>query len=486
MKEKKFTRKMTISHKVALRNIVKGSSIALALFTISANAVEHEQLNEYILFGIDHNHALQRDIADRDIATYSQKGMVGNFLPNVTLHSRHTASRGGRTVDLPLGDLLNPVYDNLNDLNGGTRSYPQIENEEIAMLPEKDHETKIRIIQPLFNMDIISGYRASKFYSESENANYNSAVNQLSGEIRVAYFNVLKAKKGSDIFNSSLIRAEENLRVAEKLFAVGSVTQTAVLASRTSLLKVEQQVDSAERMQRQAAEYFNMILNRPLDTQVNFLPSDTLINGYQFVLEYENMNDDELGQLALNNRFETKNLMLLKETLKQKENLERGKYFPSLSGVLDAGFQGDNSEFSDETDMISASLLFEWNLFNGAQRRNNIAKAKLETSKIEVSIDELSSAIQFETEKAKDDLTVARSSYSLAVKRAETAELYLNEVKNMYLNGAESYNNFIQAENDFTQADLNQNITEYEILIAASNLITALGINDYYLPQMEN
>ncbi len=466
---------------------MKRSLALVAALLVSVQAIEHKQLDEYIRLGIKNSPTILRDLADRDIAKLSKKEMAGNFMPDITLHSRYTVSQGGRTLDFPIGDLLNPVYDNLEELNGeGAESYPQLENEKIPLLPSKDHETKVRVTQPIFNMDIINGYRISKVYSKSETENLNGAINRLSGKIRIAYFTALKAKKVSEIFSSSLARAKENLRVAEKLYSAGSATRTAVLASRTSLLKIEQQVERAEKSQKQAREYFNMILNRELDTPINYLTSDTLFESYRFVVDYEKMEKSRLGELALQNRFEVQKLNSLRETSKLNQSLELGRYIPSLSGVLDAGFTGDDFEFTEESDIISGSLVMQWNLFSGLKRKKRVEKAKLEIRKVEHFIDEQNLAIKFEVEKASDDLYVARSSYEVATKRAETAENYFEEVKKLYMSGAQSYNDFLQAESDYTQADMNKNITEYEILIAASNLITALGINDYYLQNNKN
>ena len=49
---------------------------------------------------------------------------------------------GGRAIDFPIGDLLNPVYSTLNALTQ-TNQFPQVENESITFLPHNFQETKI-------------------------------------------------------------------------------------------------------------------------------------------------------------------------------------------------------------------------------------------------------------------------------------------------------------------------------------------------------
>ena len=68
---------------------------------------------------------------------------------------------------------------------------------------------------------------------------------------------------------------------------------------------------------------------------------------------------------------------------KIKESIERGKYIPTLTGVIDAGFQGESYKFNDKTDMVSGSIVLNWKIFNGLKRNIKIEKAKQELNKIE-------------------------------------------------------------------------------------------------------
>ena len=49
--------------------------------------------------------------------------------------------------------MLNPVYNTLNQLTA-TNQFPQIKNEEIQFMRPTEHETKLRLIQSIFNSQI--------------------------------------------------------------------------------------------------------------------------------------------------------------------------------------------------------------------------------------------------------------------------------------------------------------------------------------------
>ena len=43
------------------------------------------------------------------------------YLPAIDFAARHTVADGGRTIDIPVGDLVNPIYETLEGWQGTTR-----------------------------------------------------------------------------------------------------------------------------------------------------------------------------------------------------------------------------------------------------------------------------------------------------------------------------------------------------------------------------
>ena len=60
---------------------------------------------------------------------------------------------GGRTIDFPVGDLLNPVYETLDQMlvaQGQAPQFPRVQNQSIAFLRDQEQETKLLLEQPLY------------------------------------------------------------------------------------------------------------------------------------------------------------------------------------------------------------------------------------------------------------------------------------------------------------------------------------------------
>ncbi len=54
------------------------------------------------------------------------------YLPVLDVAARYSVADGGRTIDIPVGDLLNPVYGTLEELlqaSGQPTSFPRVRNE---------------------------------------------------------------------------------------------------------------------------------------------------------------------------------------------------------------------------------------------------------------------------------------------------------------------------------------------------------------------
>jgi len=75
------------------------------------------------------------------------------YLPVIDFAARYSVADGGRTIEFPVGDLLNPVYETLDQMllaQGQAAQFPRVRNESIAFLREQEQETKLVLEQPLY------------------------------------------------------------------------------------------------------------------------------------------------------------------------------------------------------------------------------------------------------------------------------------------------------------------------------------------------
>ncbi len=90
------------------------TAVVIGLFLIAASAQSQPVLVGYIKKGLTNNVVLK----DKKVSL--QKSMVALrearslFEPTTWFEGTYNVAKGGRTIDIPVGELVNPVYQTLN------------------------------------------------------------------------------------------------------------------------------------------------------------------------------------------------------------------------------------------------------------------------------------------------------------------------------------------------------------------------------------
>src|SRR5579871_2189328 len=128
-------------------------SLLLGVARLSAQPPGSSILDNYVRIGLDSNLSLHQRNFDLQKARIGLQRAKAQFYPQVALNSEYTLADGGRTIGIPLGDLLNNVYSSLNQLTNSNR-FPQLSNESIQFLPNNYQDSKIELTLPILNTDL--------------------------------------------------------------------------------------------------------------------------------------------------------------------------------------------------------------------------------------------------------------------------------------------------------------------------------------------
>ena len=293
---------------------------------------------------------------------------------------------------------------------------------------------------------------------------------RLKRDITVAYLDWLRASRAVEIVQASLELLEENLRVNESLFRNGKLTQDQVLRARAELLEVEQQLREARDAVAQAQSYVNFLLNRSLDEPLRAAVIER---------EIERTTQDlaALRAAALANRPELDQLESAAKAAQAREHLARAALKPTLSLGVDGGIQGEEYGFGSGRNFGMISLLLQWELFDGGARRAEVRSARAAARQAETRRDELAQQIQLEVQQALDRLQTAADSLAIAEARLEAAQAGFRIASRKRDEGVISQVEFIDARSALTRAELNLNLTRFELLSRQAELdyATAAG-----------
>lgn len=226
-----------------------------------------EVLNDYVRYGIENNLSLQQKQSGYQKSIEALKEARGLFYPNISFIARYSVAQGGRLIDFPIGDLLNPVYTTLNTLTSSNK-FSMVENQQIMFMRPLEQETKIRIVQPVLNKDIYYNSLIKKELSVFDENDFEQYKRELVAEIKKSYYNVIMSESVLSMLLNTRKLLQENVRVNKRLVENDKITLDYLYRSETELSKFEQDVQKAEKGKMIATAYFNFLLNRPLTDNI--------------------------------------------------------------------------------------------------------------------------------------------------------------------------------------------------------------------------
>ena len=439
----------------------KNILILFLSFTIPLMA-QNTVLDEYVEEGLQSNLTLKQHEFSYRRSSAALNEARGLFFPSVNIDARYSRAGGGRLIEIEVGDLTNPIYSALNDFliaSGQDPAFPEnIPNEYIPFLREEEHETKVRIIQPVFQLPIYHNYKIKKQLNQVEDASRHAFARQLVAEIKTSYFNYLKTVQIDKLFQETSELLAENVRVNERLFENDKVTIAAVHRAKAELADLEQSMAEAEKNMKLSRNYFNFLLNRPMEAVIDTSPQDSL-------MRIMNIEFTDAASAALQNREELVQLDLAVKIAGQQVGLVRSGSMPGLSVVFDYGFQGEMYRFSDQDDFWMASAVLQWNIFSGFQNRNRVQQAKLDRSAQRTRLEEAKRQIELQTKSALYDLKVAKKSIVAAEQSVRSARLAFRLIERRYREGMAAQIEYIDARTAMTNAETKAIVTKYDLFI---------------------
>ncbi len=437
--------------------------LIMVLILQSGLTAQTGNLDSYIKEGLSNNLALkQKDFSyNQSVAALDEAR--GLFLPSVGINARYSRAGGGRTIDIPVGDLVNPVYEGLNSIIG-SQVYPtNIPNEKVNFLREKEHETKISLVQPIFKPEIYFNYKIKSNLKDLQQAERDAYARELVKEIKTAYFNVLKTTEVVKLYEETLELVNENLRVSKSLYKNDKVTKDIVYRAEAERSSIVELLEDANKNNDLAKYYFNFLLNKPLDENI-------VIEQGLTHQEANADSDESIYNIALQNREEFKQLNAAIMASDNSTSLAQSGYYPGLVLAVDYGFQGEEYKFTKDDDFWMASLVLQWNLFNGFQDKAKAQQAEWQTKTLELQKIELEKQINLQVRKAARNLAVAKAKMKTASDKQKSIEKSFTIVKKKFENEMASQLEFIDARTTFTQASISKTVTEYDYLIKQAEL----------------
>lgn len=439
---------------------ILGICLAILPMWLEAQSI----LEAYIAEGLERNLTLRQLDIELDKSREALAQAKAMFYPNVHFDASYIRAFGGRRLDFPLGDLLNPVYGTLNQITQ-SNNFPTITNERIQFLPDNFHETKVTFGAPVFNSDLRHNTRIREHLIESAAARKAAYERELRFRITEAYLQYLSAVEAGRIWTGTRETLLELRRFNESLVRNGVGTPDLISAADFELSKVERESATLRSAQLTAAAYFNFLLNRDLQAPIE---ADTaLLNPLPSPIPPSRAPVPRPELQAL-----TQSINAAAEAQRLQTDRRR---LPQAYIGGEAGFQGFGYTFEGEQAYILAKVGLTYPLYNAGLMRSREQEARLETIRLQTQYEETRRAFDLQTFQAARNLEAAQAEYAAAEKGLEAARRTFELINNKYRNGQALFVELSDARNRYVGAQIQVSLSRLQIAQCQAAWIYASG-----------
>ena len=416
--------------------IALGCGVLMTIGLMAQTPVSSGILEGYIHTGLDSNLALRQRGFDLQKSMLDLKRAQSLFYPQAGFSSQYTVAHGGRTQDIPVGDLLNGVYSTLNQLTSSNK-FPQVGNQSIQFLPNDYHDTKMEITMPLINIDLQHNRQVSGEMINARKADLDVYKRELVKQIRQAYYQYLQAGKAVDIYTNALGLVKENRRVSQKFVENRMATKEIVLRSQAQVSQVESSLIEARNQLSNARAYFNFLLNRSLDEEILTdeklfaFGSDSTAMGTVGANDLSTAASLRLSPGVPAGREELARLGSMQKILASNLQYNHRYLVPKLNAFYDVGFQGFGFRFNSAQFYQLAGVQLVWPLFKANDNKYKIRQSEIDVTAIHDQYRELTQQLTLQVQTGAndyysaiqalqsltDEVTSARETYRLAERR---------------------------------------------------------------------
>ena len=262
---------------------------------------------------------------------------------------------------------------------------------------ENNYAWASEVRQPLFaGGGILANYEVNRLGYDISLTEKAATVHDTIRDVKIAYFNILKAEKLLEVARQSVAQLTSHLNVARNFFEVGLIPRNDLLQSEVSLANGELSLSRAENGLELARSRFNTVLRRDIGTPVRI--EDIL--AYR---PYEKTLEESIAA-ALENRPEIRSQTLKVDQARSQVKLARSDYFPTISAVGHYERVGDRpgvsgSDFKDAENWYVMGQA-SWTFWEWGKTKNRVDAVRSRESQTQDLLANLKDQVKLEVKDA--------------------------------------------------------------------------------------
>ena len=422
--------------------------LASSQITLRGQAILDQYVKQAIEqnLSIDEKQAMERK---QEFALEHAGKLAG---PEVNFLTTYTVAYKGRSIELPLGDLLNPVYDALNDITG-TNNFPPVANQEFNFLPNNFYDARLRITQPVLQPEIKYNKLIKKEEVNLAELQTDETIRDLTQQVKTAYIQWMRASEAIYIMDQGITLLNENKRITESLIKNGQAIPSALMRIQSDIEHLSALREKSLSNKVNAAAHFNFLLNRPGGTEI--LPD--IFEGVPSIPV----------QLDISGREELQQIQTGKKIQELALQLEEKQHAPTLGLQVDLGSQAFAADWGG---YVLGGVQLEIPIWDNKKSQLKQKEWKAQLDATEAHYEWTKNAFDVQMEAEIENLRSDIELYNSFTDLLASNQRFYDETVRRYKEGLSNYIELLDARTEVTSTQLEQNLAKYQAWLRHINI----------------
>lgn len=413
-------------------------SFCLSGFSQSAQQAPPDvySLQQVLEIGINNSYDLKKSRLEEQGAAFQRKEIIGSGLPQLKAYGNYNNFLEVTPMGLP-GGFLNP-NSSPNDIDVVAFGVPQ------------SMQAGAQLTQLLFSQSYLVGLKAARTSEEFYDLLTKMSKEDIMYDLAMNYYGVVSLELQRENIEANLAKIQNLERILKVQYENDLAKKVDYSRIKVNLIKLEVSRDDLETGITQRKNYLKLLMGIPINTP--------------FEIEEMAFDLKEEAFLGINQEADLRQRADLQVLNKQDElysldikNIQSG-YYPTLVGFADANyntFSNDFSFLSESKRWYRGTLIglkLEVPIFDGFQRKNKVAQAKVRREQLEQDRHKANQAAEMEYQNAIKKFNNSVRSAKAQEENLALAEDVYKQTELLYTEGLSPLTDLLDAETALREA----------------------------------
>ncbi len=447
---------MKVSKRIVLfMFLVSGGIHAQAQLASGDSLLQEATLQTCLQYALNHQPAIQQAYLDEEITERQIKSRLADWYPQVNFSGNYQ-----HYFQLPSAAFGTDSTGKRQIIQTGTRNTSTL---------------GLSASQAIFNRDVLLASRTASDVRQGAKQNTVSNKIDLTVAVSKAFYDILATQQQVVLLEDAITRLSRSLQDAFNQYKGGLVDKIDYKRATIALNNSKAQKKSYEEQLEGKYSYLKNLMNYPMESDIH-LQYDSL----QFE---QDARLDTTVRVKYNDRIEYRQLETQQSL--QRANLQYNKwsFLPTVSATANYNLIYLNQQlknlYSYAFPNSYAGISFNFPIFQGLKRVQQIRAAELQLKRIEWDFTSLENDISTQYTRALAAYKASLYNYNTLKENVDIANEVYNTVQLQYKAGIKTYLDVIIAESDLRSAQVNYTNALYDLLAGKVDVEQALGAIQY-------